>query len=181
MTVRKVIRMGHPSLRRVAQNVDPNWIGSEEFNTLIDDMFETMESYGGIGLAAPQIDIDKKICVILLPEENDRYGELESSTRFIMSNPEIEVISPETAGFWEGCLSVPGLRGYVERPQKVKVTYLNEDSEQKEVILEGFLATVFQHELDHLWGKLYIDRLKSPELLSYQEEFDQFIALPIKA
>ena len=90
----------------------------------------------------------------------------------------IEVINPEEAGYWECCLSVPGLRGFVQRPQHIRVTYLNEFGKKQVLEAQGFLATVVQHELDHLFGNLYVDRIKDSRLLSYQEEFDQFIKVP---
>ena len=87
-------------------------------------------------------------------------------------NPKLEVLDEKKQGFWEGCLSVPGLRGYVERPRKLKINYLNEKAEEKEVIVEDFLATVFQHELDHLFGFLYVDRLKSVKDLIFENEIN---------
>ena len=87
-------------------------------------------------------------------------------------NPKLEVLDETKQGFWEGCLSVPGLRGYVERPRKLKINYLNEKAEEKEVIVEDFLATVFQHELDHLFGFLYVDRLKSVKDLIFENEIN---------
>ena len=105
----------------------------------------------------------------------NRYGEEINFPLTVFVNPEVTYLTDDLQGFWEGCLSVPGLRGYVERPKKVRVNYLNEKGEEKEIVAEGFLATVLQHELDHLFGILYIDRVKDPKLLSYQEEFEQFI------
>ena len=88
-------------------------------------------------------------------------------------NPQITVLSADEAGFWEGCLSVPGLRGYVERPQHIQVDYLDLEGEPKRMQLEGFTATVFQHEFDHLLGILYIDRMKDTRLFSFEEELSQ--------
>jgi peptide deformylase len=88
----------------------------------------------------------------------------------VIFNPKLEVIDDQKQGFWEGCLSVPGLRGYVERPRKLKINYFNEHADEKEVIVEDFLATVFQHELDHLFGYLYVDRLNSTKDLVFEEE-----------
>lgn len=175
MAVRKVIRMGHPHLRRVAEDVKEEFVKSSEFKELIADMFETMKAYEGIGLAAPQIDVNLKLAIIELPVSSPRYEEVEASEKHIIINPKIETLDESVAGCWEGCLSVPGLRGFVERPQKIKLTFRDENFEQREEVFEGFLATVVQHELDHLFGKLYIDHLKSNEFLAYQEEFDQFI------
>ena len=105
-----------------------------------------------------------------MESDSERYDNLENSEEFVIFNPKLEVIDEQKQGFWEGCLSVPGLRGYVERPRKLKINYLNENADEKEVIVEDFLATVFQHELDHLFGFLYVDRLNSTRDLVFEEE-----------
>ena len=105
-----------------------------------------------------------------MESESERYDNLENSEEFVIFNPKLEVIDEQKQGFWEGCLSVPGLRGYVERPRKLKIKYLNENAVEKEVVVEDFLATVFQHELDHLFGFLYVDRLNSTKDLVFEEE-----------
>lgn len=117
--------------------------------------------------------VDLSIALIELSSQN-RYGEEVHLPLTIFINPKVEYLTEEKQGFWEGCLSVPGLRGFVERPQKIKVTYLDEGGQDQEIVAEGFLATVLQHELDHLEGVLYIDRIKDTRLLSYQEEFEEF-------
>ena len=91
-------------------------------------------------------------------------------------NPSVEVVDPATAGYWEGCLSVPGLRGFVERPQHVRVNALDQEGKPLDLELKGFLATVFQHEFDHLDGRLYVDHLKDPALLAFDEEFERYLA-----
>lgn len=166
--------MGNPILRKVANEVKVTEIMSEQFAQLVVDLKDSMNHYGGIGIAAPQIGVSEKVCIIELLGVN-RYGQEINLPLTVFVNPRIEIISPEEKGYWEGCLSVPGLRGYVERPQSIRVHYLNEKAEQKTLEAEGFLATVVQHELDHLFGKLYLDHVKDPTLISYQEEFDQFI------
>ena len=133
-------------------------------------MWEVMEEAGGIGLAAPQIGILKQLAVIKLDSNSERYENIEDSEEFVIFNPELEILDETKQGFWEGCLSVPGLRGYVERPRKLKISYLNEQAEERELIVEDFLATVFQHELDHLFGFLYVDRLKSNKDLIFENE-----------
>lgn len=177
MARREVIRMGHPTLREVAQDVPLHEIKTEEFRNLIKDLYETMKAEGGIGIAAPQINVSKKVTLIELPD-NSRYGTMKGSPLFIIVNPKISYLTEEKQGFWEGCLSVPGLRGYVERPKKVKIEYYDEKAEQQELIVEDFLATVFQHELDHLFGKLYVDRITDMTKLSYNEELVEFINPP---
>jgi len=174
MAAQKVIRMGHPTLRQVADQLTPDEINSPDLKNLIQDLYDTMKLEGGIGIAAPQINISKQICLIELPKDSKRYGPLPESPLFIIINPKITYLTEEKQGFYEGCLSVPGLRGFVERPNKIQVDYLNELGEEKTIIAENFLATVFQHELDHLFGKLYVDRMNDMSKLSFTEEFDQF-------
>ncbi|MDO9182894.1 MAG: peptide deformylase [Bacteriovorax sp.] len=174
MPSRPVIRMGHPTLRLTADSVAITEIGTSEFKLLLSDLFDTMKVEGGIGIAAPQINVSKQIALIELPANSERYGTLESSELYTIINPEITVIDSELQGFWEGCLSVPGLRGYVERPRKVQINYTNEFGDQKELIVEDFLATVFQHELDHLFGNIYIDRITDSTKLSYLDEFLEY-------
>ena len=166
----EILKLGNPILRRTAKEVSKEEILSENIQNLIDDMWNVMEKAGGIGLAAPQIGISIQLAVIKLESSSDRYENLEDSEEFIIFNPKLEVINSEKQGFWEGCLSVPGLRGYVKRPKKLKISYLNEKAEKKEVIVEDFLATVFQHELDHLFGYLYVDRLDSTKDLVFEDE-----------
>ncbi len=177
MAARTVIRMGHPTLRKVASKVDPAEIASPEFQELLKDLFDTMKVEGGIGIAAPQINISKQVTLIELPANSERYGTLHSCPLYIIINPEIKIIDSTFQGFWEGCLSVPGLRGYVERPKSVQIDYLNEFGEKKQIIVSDFLSTVFQHELDHLFGKIYIDRITDTTKISYLEEFAEFNAI----
>lgn len=174
MTALKVIRMGHPTLRRVADNVPLNEITTDAFQNFLKDLYDTMKVEGGIGIAAPQVNVSKQVCLIELPAHSERYGTLGTSPLYTIINPEIEIIDPTPQGFWEGCLSVPGLRGYVERPRAVQITYFDEFAEPQRIVVEDFLATVFQHELDHLFGKLYIDRITDTTKLSYLEEFTEF-------
>lgn len=174
MTARTVIRMGHPTLRQVAEPVILSEIYTPEFKSLLADMYDTMKVEGGIGIAAPQINVSKQVTLIELPANNERYGTLDSSPLYTIINPEITIIDSESQGFWEGCLSVPGLRGFVERPRIVQIDYTDEFGEQKQFIAKNFLATVFQHEIDHLFGKLYIDRIIDTTKISYLDEFDKF-------
>lgn len=175
MAIRTVIRLGHPHLRRVAPDYPVDAIGSAEFQELIKDMRETMHETGGIGLAAPQIDVDYRIAIIEIEEPSTRYGEMEPVPFRTYINPTITVLEgADTAGYWEGCLSVPGLRGFVERPQHVRVDYTDEQGQAQSLVAEGFLATVFQHEFDHLDGILYVDRITDKARFSYQEEFVEF-------
>ena len=173
MAIHQIIKMGNPILRTTSKELSVDEIKSPEIKQLISDMWETMEHAGGIGLAAPQIALPIQLTVIRVPRESERYPESEESDEYIIFNPKITYLTEETHGFWEGCLSVPGLRGYVERPKKIKVDYLDENALAKTIELEGFLATVFQHELDHLAGKLYVDRMKDISTLTYEDEIEE--------
>jgi len=172
--IHELVRMGHPLLRQQARDLTAAEIRSESMQAFISDMRENMKHYGGIGLAAPQIGHSIQLAVIELEGGKNRYGSDEGLPYTVFINPKISVLDDAQQGFWEGCLSVPGLRGFVERPRKVKVNYLDEQGIARELVAEDFLATVVQHELDHLTGHLYIDRLKDTRLLSFQEEFSQF-------
>lgn len=175
--IRPICRMGNPILRRVAEVVKTDQIKTEFFTRLVEDLRDSMKHYGGIGIAAPQIGVSLQVCVIELLGLN-RYGQELNLPFTVFINPKIEVISDEAKGYWEGCLSLPGLRGFVERPQHIRVSFLNARGEQEEIVAEGFLATVIQHELDHLFGKLYIDRITDSTKLTFQEEFEQFHLIP---
>ena len=174
MAIRKIIRMGHPSLRIPANNVADEFIGSDTMQRLIVDMTDTLRDYGGVGLAAPQIDEPLRMAIIEVPGGPSRYGEIEAIPLTVFFNPVIEILNPEVAGYWEGCLSVPGLRGFVERPQHVLVRYTNPQGDPAELELKGFLATVVQHEFDHLDGRLYIDHIKDTTKLVFEEEWLKF-------
>lgn len=172
--IKTICRMGNPILRKEAAAVSRDFLASDEFAQLLRDLRDSMNHYGGIGIAAPQIGVSLKVAIIELGGPN-RYGEEINLPLTVFINPKITFLTDEEQGFWEGCLSVPGLRGFVKRPKKILVEYLDKCGEQQKIIAEGFLATVLQHELDHLEGILYIDRIKDLKLLTYQEEYDQFL------
>ena len=176
MAVRRIIRMGHPTLRRVARPVKRMDIGGAPLKRLVDDMVDTLHDYGGIGLAAPQVGESLRLAIVEISGEPTRYGDIPALPLTVFINPEITVVNPDTAGYWEGCLSVPGLRGFVERPQHIRVSALTDTGSRQELELEGFLATVFQHEFDHLDGKLYIDRLHDPAKLVFEDEYLRYHA-----
>ena len=152
------------------EDFSPKEILSEDTQSLVEDMWDSMEAAGGIGLAAPQIGISKQLAVIRLQEQSDRYPDMKDSEDFVIFNPKITVLDETEQGFWEGCLSIPGLRGYVERPRNIRVDYLDEDAKPKSIEIDEFLATVFQHEIDHLIGRLYVDRMKDITTLTYEDE-----------
>ena len=170
MSVKEILKMGNPLLREVAEDYSVEEIKNSETQLLLEDMWDSLAAAGGIGLAAPQIGISKQLAVIKLTEESDRYPDMEDSEAFIIFNPKITVLDKTEQGFWEGCLSVPGLRGFVERPRKIRVDFLDENAKPRSLEVEDFLATVFQHELDHLVGKLYVDRIKDITTLMFEDE-----------
>jgi peptide deformylase len=174
MAVRKIIRMGHPTLRVPAREMTAEEIRSDATAALVEDMVDTLHDYGGIGLAAPQIDEPIRLAIIEIPGGESRYGELDAMPLSVFANPRIEVLDITTAGYWEGCLSVPGLRGFVERPQHIRVTAKNLNGEEIDLTLQGFSATVFQHEFDHLDGRLYVDLIKDPHKLVFEEELARY-------
>ena len=144
MAVRRIIRMGHPTLRREAEPIAETAIGDNSFSNLINDMRDTLRDYGGIGLAAPQIDESVQLVIIDLPGGESRYGDLEALPLSICINPVVTTLNTGTAGYWEGCLSVPGLRGFVERPQHIRLTYTDEKGTRLEREFSDFHATVIQ-------------------------------------
>lgn len=175
MAVREVLRLGHPVLRKVAKPVPPELIGSDQLRELLADMRETLHEVGGIGLAAPQVGVSLRLAIIEIEATPTRYGRLEALPFSVFINPVIQVLRHETAGYWEGCLSVPGLRGYVERPQQIRVDYLDADGKAGRLELSGFQATVMQHEFDHLDGVLYVDHIRNTRLLTFEQEYMEHV------
>jgi len=173
MAILKVARMGHPVLRRVAEAVPVDEIQSSPLQRLIDDMIETCREYDGAGLAAPQVHVSKRVALIEV-HDNPRYPDAEELSLTIVINPAIEHIDPTRQLVWEGCLSVPDLRGLVPRSKAIRLRGLDRDGEPLDITLEGFPAAVVQHECDHLDGKLYLDRMESMETLSFLPEFDRY-------
>lgn len=150
-----------------------------EFNTpfldvLIEDLIDTMESVNGAGLAAPQIGILQQVVIFGSREEsesvNPRYTDADPVPFTILINPTIEPLSDEVANYWEGCLSVPGLRGMVERPAHIRYSGFDQNGDKIEREVSGFHATVVQHECDHLNGILYPMRMKSMSMFGFEEE-----------
>ena len=177
MAIRKVARLGHPVLREPCRELTRAEIRSPATRRLVEDMRETMVEYAGVGLAAPQVHEPVRLAVIEFdPGDAVRDLDLDDGrTSFTVFNPRTTVLDSTPAGYWEGCLSVPGMRGFVERPRRVQVDYLDEAAKPARVVAGGFLATVFQHELDHLDGVLYVDRLADPKLFAFNEEFNRYV------
>ncbi len=171
MSILKVARMGHPVLRKPARKVDPADIKSPAFQKLVDDMIETMREYEGIGLAAPQVHESLRLAIIGIDEGEGKDHDIRALP---VVNPEVTPLSKTTAEDWEGCLSLPKLRGRVVRPDKVQVRALDRRGNRVEFDLEGYSARVAQHEIDHLDGILFIDRMKSLETLCFLEEYSKY-------
>ncbi len=171
MSILKVARMGHPVLRKAARKVEPAEIKSPAFQKLVDDMIETMREYEGIGLAAPQVHEGVRLAIIGIDEGEGRTHDIRVLP---VINPEVTPIGETTAEDWEGCLSLPGLRGRVVRPDQVQVRALDRRGNRVEFDLEGFPARVAQHEIDHLDGVLFVDRMKSLETLTFLEEYSKY-------
>jgi peptide deformylase len=169
VAIREILRMGHPVLRQVARPLSESELTSSTISELVRDMVETLHHAGGIGLAAPQVNESTRLAIIEIPGGSTRYGEIQSVPLTVFVNPEIELFESEQAGYWEGCLSIPGLRGFVQRPQHIRVRALDLAGVPFEMELQGFLATVFQHEFDHLDGILYVDRLKHSSMLVFED------------
>ncbi|NCS94707.1 MAG: peptide deformylase [Leptospira sp.] len=172
MAIRKILKIGNPLLREISEDITEDEVNTKDFKKLLKDMFETMKYADGVGLAAPQIGILKKLVVVGSDEDPERYKGAPEVPKQIIINPIIEPLSKPSDGFWEGCLSVPGMRGYVERPNKIKMTWRDEKFNEHSEIISGFRAVVLQHECDHLFGVLYVDRLKSPKMFGYNDEID---------
>ena len=168
----KIARMGHPVLRRKANPIDPSELRSEEFQDFIDSMIATMHEYEGVGLAAPQVHVSKRVVVF---HEGAGLVDSEEQPITALVNPEIEPLGDDMAAMWEGCLSVPGLRGRVTRPAAIRVRALDRTGREVELELEDFDAVVTQHECDHLDGILYVDRLDSTAQLAFEKEFERFL------
>jgi peptide deformylase len=178
MAIRKVARLGHPVLRKVTRPLDKREIASSEVQRLVTDMVETMREYGGVGLAAPQVHEPLRLAVIEVEALGEKLAAELKQEILVVFNAQVSVLDAAPHGFWEGCLSVPGLRGYVERPRKIRVDFLDEHGAAKTIVAEDFLATVFQHELDHLDGVLYVDKVADRTRLSFNEEYQSACATP---
>ncbi|MEO8057229.1 MAG: peptide deformylase [Burkholderiales bacterium] len=157
MTVREILKMGDPRLLRVAQPVST--FGTPELHALIDDLFETMHAVNGAGLAAPQIGVDLAL-VIFGFKQNTRYPDAPPVPETVLINPVITPLADDEIEGWEGCLSVPGLRGVVPRLARIRYAGFDPQGRPIEREAEGFHARVVQHECDHLIGKLYPMRIR---------------------
>lgn len=168
----KIARMGHPVLRKRAAELTEDEIRSGFAEELAHHMIETMHEYTGVGLAAPQVHISKRMVVVDVPAE--ARGSNKPIPCTVLVNPVVKTLGNEEMENWEGCLSVPGLIGLVQRPMRVRVEYLTAQGNREWMEVEGFPAAVIQHECDHLDGILYIERMRDMKKLSYTEEFARY-------
>jgi peptide deformylase len=158
MTVREILKMGDARLLRVAKPVEK--FDTPELHTLVADMFDTMKAASGAGLAAPQIGVDLQLVIFGTDTANPRYPDAPPVPRTVLLNPVITPIGNEEETGWEGCLSVPGLRGLVPRHAKIRYTGFDVKGNAIDRTVDGFHARVVQHECDHLIGKLYPMRMR---------------------
>ncbi|MEW6325601.1 MAG: peptide deformylase [Nitrospirota bacterium] len=173
MAILKVSRLGHPVLRQVAKPVPPEAIATPAIQQLIDDMIETMREYDGVGIAAPQVHQSLQIAVIEAAK-NPRYPKAPQIPLTVLINPEILSRSPEQQAGWEGCLSVEGLRGRVPRAGRLSVRWLDRAGRPISQEVEGFFAVVIQHEVDHLQGKVFLDRMSDLSTLTHLLEYERY-------
>ncbi|MEM7350978.1 MAG: peptide deformylase [Acidobacteriota bacterium] len=176
MPVRPIVRLGHPALRTPAEPVDVERLADPEIQNLIDDLFETMLDAGGVGLAAPQVGISLQIFVYLVvdpdraPISEDDELELEA-----LINPTLAPSAGELVYDWEGCLSIPDLRGLVPRHPGVRIHALDREGETLDYRAEGYEARIVQHEYDHLNGVIFLDRMRDLRSLAFGAEWEKYL------
>jgi peptide deformylase len=174
MSILKVAHMGHPVLRARARAIDVGEIKSSRIQQLIDDMFETMTEYQGVGLAAPQVHASVRLFVAGFAPDPDGEDDEERVPLMTVINPEITVAGPDMIEDWEGCLSIPDIRGKVPRPRHIVLRAFDRKGKRFEMPASGFTARVIQHETDHLDGVLFFDRMSSFTTLTFLEEFGRY-------
>jgi peptide deformylase len=168
MSILKVSRLGHPVLRMQTKTVAKDALDSPTIQTLIDNMMETMVEYYGVGLAANQVHESMAIAVI------ESHGPRGTIPMTVLVNPEVTVLDEQLIDDWEGCLSIPELRGRVPRYRKLRVQALDRHGKKIQFVAEDFFARVIQHECDHLMGKVYLDRMRDFQTLSHLQEFNRY-------
>jgi peptide deformylase len=169
MTVREILKMGDPRLLRLAEPVPQDMFDSDALHLLVSDLFDTMHAAQGAGLAAPQIGVDLQLVVFGSRERNPRYPDRPLVPITVLCNPVITPLGVEEEEDWEGCLSVPGLRGIVPRFAKIRYTGFDPYGDAIDRTVEGFHARVVQHECDHVFGKLYPMRVRDFTKFGYTD------------
>jgi peptide deformylase len=172
MAILKVARLGHPVLRQQAQPVAVGMLRSPEIQQFIDDMIETMREYDGAGLAANQVHTLKQIAVIEV-QANPRYPQAAPIPLMVIVNPVVTPLTEERDEDWEGCLSVPDMRGMVPRYTAVRLQCLDRSGQRVDIVAKDFFARVLQHETDHLNGIVYLDRMRDLATLSHIAEWQK--------
>lgn len=170
----KVSRLGHPVLRQAAQPVPPETIKTAAFQRLLDDMVETMHEYNGVGLAGPQVHVPYQVAVLEV-ENHPRYPDMPRVPLTYLINPQVKILDAATVDDWEGCLSIPELRGTVPRYRQLRVEALGRQGEPLDFVASDFHARVIQHETDHLKGEVYLDRMPNLRSLSHLAEWQRFV------
>ena len=168
--IRKIVQIGNPALRQIADSVDVNLIQSDEIQSLIDDLIETMRDANGAGLAATQIAVPLRICIIEV-NKNPRYPYKPDIPLTVLINPKVTFLTEERINVYEGCLSVPNMRGQVDRCPEILIEGFDRDGQEVSFISKGISAGTFQHELDHLDGLIYTDRMSDASSLTTIDEF----------
>ena len=169
--IRQIVQIGNPALRQIADAVKESEVASTEIQNLIDDLIETMRSANGAGLAATQIAAPYRICVIEV-NKNPRYPYKPDIPLTVLINPKVTFLTEERINVYEGCLSVPNLRGKVDRCPEILIEGLDRDGQSLSFVAKGISAGTFQHELDHLDGLVFTDRMKDASSLTTIDEFE---------
>jgi peptide deformylase len=167
MAILKVARLGHPVLRQKASDVEVKDIKAGKFRALLDDMIETMHEYEGVGLAGPQVHLPLRIFVFEVEEKVAKRRGIAKVGAGALFNATYEIVGDETITDWEGCLSVPFLGGEVARAKRVRVRGIDHDGQPAEIEATEFTARIFQHEIDHTDGHVYLDRMPDLTTLGY--------------
>jgi len=174
VAVRDVALIGDPILRQVARDLEPDDINTPAIRSLVQDMIDTMHELGGIGIAAPQVSESVKLAIIEILESSSRYPNMAPLPLTVLVNPRLTVMDHTEQALWEGCLSVPDLRGLVHRPREVRVDYQDLQGLPQSILAQDFLASAVQHELDHLQGVLFIDRVRDTTKIATLENYRRF-------
>jgi peptide deformylase len=174
MFLLKIARLGHPVIRNGAEPVSQEELKTPSLQNLIDSMIQTMRDADGVGIAAPQVHVPKRMIIIEVSPENPRYPQQEAIPLTVIVNPKITFKAETYEEGWEGCLSVPNFRAKVPRSTAVRVSGLDRQGDFLEIDAKGFFARVIQHEVDHLEGKVFLDRLPNLQTLTYLREYQKY-------
>ena len=172
MAIREIVRLGHPALRQTAAPVEPAHVADPELQTLIDDMIETMHDADGVGLAAPQVGVSLQLFVYL----SFPHGPDGDAVAKALVNPALAPERGDLVEDWEGCLSIPDLRGLVPRHLAIRVRGLDRHGKPVDEKVEGLEARILQHEFDHLNGIVYLDRMRDMRSLAFTDEWADYLA-----